>query len=117
MTETPAPSDTPSDYPELDNFFQAKAPLNDTQRSELISAAREAMKSTMTDRWPGSPLAREIRRCVESQRFYPSSLQGDEVARRALIDALNDSQIQPIVYMVWDRVRSARFSDGIAMSG
>lgn len=101
-----------ANYPALHELFDGNTSLEDGQRETLRAAIDEGLNSAIMQQANVSALAAEVRRCVESMRFCPESLEGNAAAKDTLIGMLNARSVRPIVEMIWSRVRDARFPGG-----
>ncbi|MCX6733535.1 MAG: hypothetical protein NTX63_01860 [Candidatus Peregrinibacteria bacterium] len=105
-----------ANYPTLHKLFDGVQSLEDGQRETLRVAIAEGLDSAITQKANISALAGEVRRCVESLRLYPESLEGNEAAKDTLIGMFNARAVRPIVEMIWSKVRETRSLGGTVVA-
>lgn len=94
-------------YPALEAFFQDETPLDEAKTAELRDAVLQGLNAALYGDPAIAGLARDVRICVaEAGKFCPESLEGNSVAKGALVGIMNERRVRPILDIVWDKRRT-----------
>ncbi|MBP7898403.1 hypothetical protein KAZ92_00415 [Candidatus Gracilibacteria bacterium] len=98
-------------YSALEAFFQDEAPLDEAKTAELRDAILKGLNAALYGDPAIAGLARDVRTCVaEAGKFCPESLEGNTVAKGALVRIMNERGVRPILDIVWDKRRQGRIA-------